>query len=625
MKWIVSCLIVCSLVAISSDSTWAEEAKLTAGNALTLNMTRQDSQGNVHAISPSSRKAARVYVFVTGECPISRTYFPVLNDLYKSWGKNEGDVELIGIWADVTQSPQDVAQFAKDFSIEFPILLDRDASLGKALKPTTVPEAFVLNHHGEVEYHGRIDDRFLQLGARKPEPSEDTLKLAVDNVVAGLKVVISETKPVGCFYELPPARKPAEAELTFNRDIAPILNANCVVCHREGEVGPFTLTSYMDAAKRARQIARVVDQKLMPPWKAAQTHGEFEGQRTLTDHEIETIKQWAKSDRAEGEAADLPPLPTFASDWALGEPDLVLEMPVDFTVPAGGPDIFQNFVIPYDVPENKLVATVEFKPGDASVVHHSLLFLDNSGRARKLDEKTPEPGYSTFGGPGFAPAGSIGGWSPGKMPRRLPDGLGRMMDKGFDLVMQIHYHPSGKETIDRSKVGIYFVDKPKNEAFAIWTSNFDLDIPAGEANYRAKAVYKLPTDVTMLSCIPHMHLLGQQMTVTAQLPDGTTKQLIDVPQWDFNWQDEYMFAEPFKLPAGTKLEVVARFDNSSENPSNPSTPPQRVTFGEETTDEMLYCFFLVATEDPNMVPLVEGDVLTQEVMRRAAYRLRKGR
>lgn len=615
-------LLIVALMCLTWMGTIHAEEKPTE---FTANLTRQDQTGSIHQLAPKSRKSVRVFIFMSGECPVSRSYFPVLNELYVKWGKNQEDIQLMGVWADVTQSPQQVAQYAEEFGIDYPILLDRDAEMGKALKPTNIPEVFVLNGEGKIAYRGRIDDRYLELGRSKPEPTEHTLANAVDAVKAGIGVAVAFQEPVGCYYELPPMPKPGEADLTYNRDIAPILNANCVVCHREGEVGPFPLTSYMDAAKRARQIGRVVDMKLMPPWKAAQDHGEFEGQRTLTDHEIETLKAWAKTDRVEGDPKDLPPTPKFADDWHLGPPDMILEMEKPFEVPAGGPDLFQNFVIDYEIPEDKLVATVEFKPGDASVVHHSILYLDNSGKARQKDAKTPEPGYSTFGGPGFVPSGSIGGWSPGKTPRPLPDGLGRKMGKRSDLVMQIHYHPSGKATKDRSRVGIYFVDKPKNEAFAVWTSSFELDIPPGEANYQAKATYTLPTDLTMLSCIPHMHLLGQEMTVTAKLPDGTTQQLIHVPQWDFNWQDEYMYAKPFKLPAKTVLEVVARYDNSDGNPSNPSSPPERVTFGEQTTDEMLYCFFLVAVDDPKLVPVVAIDAMTHEGIRRAAHRLKTGR
>jgi hypothetical protein len=401
------------------------------------------------------------------------------------------------------------------------------------------------------------------------------------------------------------------------------LFANCVICHRDGEVGPFPLTRYEDAAKRAKQIARVVEQRLMPPWKAAETHGEFEGQRTLTDRQIETLKAWAGGERAEGSAADLPAVPRFSLGWRLGAPHLVLEMQSDFEVPAEGPDVFQNFVIPIDIPENKLVAAVDFAPGNPRVVHHALLFLDLNHAGRKLDDRTPEPGYASFGNPGFMPTGSIGGWSPGKTPRRLANGLGRYLQKGSDLVMQVHYHPTGKREIDRSKVGVYFVDKPQNVAVDVWAAAFSHEIPPGEKNYRLTASYTLPSEVRMLGVVPHMHLLGRELRATAMLPDGTQRSLIHIPQWNFNWQDDYRFAEPFNLPEGTRLEVEAVYDNSSDNPSNPSSPPRHVAWGETTTDEMLYCFFLVSPEDrSDLIPLVT-DVLTREVKAKTAARLRR--
>jgi hypothetical protein len=334
----------------------------------------------------------------------------------------------------------------------------------------------------------------------------------------------------------------------------------------------------------------------------------------LTSHQKETLRLWGEGERAEGNPADLPPAPQFVPGWRLGKPDLVLEMSDEFVIPADGPDIFQNFVIPIDLPASKLVAATDFVPGNPRVVHHSLLFLDSNRIARKLDAKTPEPGYSSFGDPGFMPSGSIGGWSLGKTPRRLPNGLGRDLQKGSDLVMQVHYHPSGKRETDRSKVAVYFVDKPKNVAADIWASAFTHDIPPGEKNYRLKASYTLPNEVLMLGVVPHMHLLGRSMRAVAKLPDGSERLLIDVPHWNFNWQDDYRFARPFKLPKGTRLNVEATYDNSSDNPSNPSNPPQRVTWGEETTDEMLYCFFFVATDSPGDLMPILGDVLMREVM-----------
>ncbi|TWT29268.1 redoxin domain-containing protein [Blastopirellula retiformator] len=608
-------------LALVGQGLYADETKPT--KPLAENISLLDATGQIHSLATiSKKKQARVFVFVTGECPISRSYFPLLGRLDEKWNTPDSPVSLQAVWADVTDSPAEIRKFAQEFSIDLPILVDRDGELGQRFGTKIVPEAFVLDSEGQLVYRGRIDDKYREIGRKRPEATENTLEEAVAAVVAGQPVNSAEVAAIGCYYESYGPLKDEVADITYTRDVAPILFANCVQCHREGEVGPFPLVTYEDAAKRARQIARVCDSRLMPPWKVAERHGEFEGQRTLTDKQIATLKQWAATNRAKGDLAEMPELPKFPEGWYLGEPDLIVEMPVEFEVPADGPDLYQNFVIPIDIPEDKYVATVEFKPGAASVVHHSLLYLDKNGAARKLDEKTPEPGYGTFGGPGFLPTGSIGGWSPGKMPRKLPEGLGRLLGKGSDLVMQIHYHPSGKVEKDRSKVGIYFVDKPKQEAFALWTSSFLHDIPPGENDYKLRAAYTLTEDVTMLSIIPHMHLLGQTMNVVAELPDGSTRDLLHMPQWDFNWQDEYVYAEPFELPKGTKIVSYATYDNSEDNPSNPSSPPERVTWGEGTNDEMLYCFFLVTTEDKDAIQPMVVDRLTREGIDRAAARLR---
>jgi hypothetical protein len=269
------------------------------------------------------------------------------------------------------------------------------------------------------------------------------------------------------------------------------------------------------------------------------------------------------------------------------------------------------------------VAAVDFVPGNPRIVHHSLLFLDLWKAARRLDAKTPEPGYSSFGDPGFLPSGGIGGWSLGKTPMRLPNGLGRYLKKGSDLVMQIHYHPSGKRETDRSKVGVYFADQGQQVAADIWAAAYTHNIPAGEKQYRMAAKYVLPNDVQLFGIVPHMHLVGRSIKATATFPDGSQRALIEIPRWDFNWQDDYRFARPFKLPKGTRLDVEALYDNSADNPSNPSHPPRPVTWGEETTNEMLYCFFLVTADKPrDLIPILT-DVLTRELIGRNSVPKRK--
>ncbi|MEM8943916.1 MAG: alkyl hydroperoxide reductase, partial [Planctomycetota bacterium] len=371
---------------------------------------------------------------------------------------------------------------------------------------------------------------------------------------------------------------------------------------------PFTLSTYEQVAKRAEWIASITEERIMPPWIPHPSGEGFVGERWLSDHELKLLRRWAETGRARGDERDLPPRPAFAEGWRLGEPDLVVRMQEPFTVYANGPDLFQNFVIPIDIRNDRMVSAIEFHPGNNRVVHHCVLFLDSNGVARRLDEATTEVGYANFGGPGFAPTGALGGWSVGNTPRHLPKGMGRYLKQASDLVMQIHYHPTGKEEVDQSEVGLYFIDKPVEETLkepaklvgSIWMANYEMDIPADERSYHRSTSYTLPKDVILVGVVPHMHLLGKSMKVAAEIPNGegpaVEKTLIDVRNWNYNWQDEYYYQQPFELPAGTKLTVDAVFDNSADNPSNPSSPPQRVTWGDETDDEMLFCFFLLSAE-----------------------------
>jgi len=609
-----------TLAAESSGPSSEAAAPATAGGPIAEVVHLQDSTGEVHILTPASTRAARAIVFLSGECPISKSYMPVLKRLQSDWQANEG-VKLLGVWSDPLTPPADIASFVKEYELNFPVLIDREQVLAAKLQPTHVPEAFVLDRDGKLAYRGRIDDTYAKVGQRRPAATKNDLAGAVSALFTGGEIAEPKTTPVGCHFETLPENEDEDAEITFTRDVAPIVFTNCVACHREGEVGPFSLTDYTSVAKRGKQIMEVIDERLMPPWMPSQTHGEFEGQRSLTDKEKETIRKWLAAGSPEGDSTELPPLPPATNGWRLGEPDMIVEMPVEFELRADGADVFQCFVIPVDIPEDKFVAAIDFVPGNSKIVHHSILFLDNNGVARKRDAATPEVGYSTFGGPGFAPTGSLGGWSPGKTPRKLAGGMGRYFQKGSDILMQIHYHPSGKVEKDRSKAAIYFIDKPKNVAADIWVADHSHNIPAGESDYKVKASYKLNQELQMLGVVPHMHLLGRSMTAVAKLPDGTSRELVNVPNWDFDWQDDYRFTTPFRLPKDTVIEVEAIYDNSENNPSNPSSPPQRVTWGEETTNEMLYCFFLVAVDNPkqNLAPLLQ-DMLRREAISRATGR-----
>ena len=242
-------------------------------------------------------------------------------------------------------------------------------------------------------------------------------------------------------------------EVTFNKDVARILWNNCASCHRPGQIAPFSLLTYHDAAKRADFIKDITKDRRMPPWKAEQGFGEFRDARRLSDKDIDTLARWAAAGVPEGDPHDLPAPRHFTDGWQLGTPDLILQMNKPFAVPAGGPDIYRNFIIPIPIDQNRTIAAVEFRPGNRRVVHHALFFLDALGRARKRDGEDGKPGYASFGGIGVLPTGSLGGWAPGTMPRRLPDGTGMFLAKGSDLVLSIHYHPDGKEEVDQFIAG----------------------------------------------------------------------------------------------------------------------------------------------------------------------------
>jgi mono/diheme cytochrome c family protein len=389
------------------------------------------------------------------------------------------------------------------------------------------------------------------------------------------------------------------APVTFNKDIAPILYANCASCHRPGEIAPFSLLSYQDAAKRAKLIATVTARHYMPPWKPEPGFGDFAGAHRLTDDQIAHIQQWAESGAPEGDPADRIEPPKFTEGWQLGKPDLVVQMPEAFTIPADGRDIYRCFVVPLNLTEDKSVAAVEFRPGNRKVVHHSILHLEQPGADRRRDGADQRPGYNCFGGGGVGVEGGLGGWVPGQRPEFLPDGVARSLPKGSDLIIQNHYHPSGKTETDQSSVGIYFAKTPPTRiVLTLPVASRNLYIAAGDDAYKVTASFTTPIRMEITEVAPHMHLLGKEMKVTATLPDGSTRPMIWIKDWDFNWQGQYRFKEPLILPPGSRVDMEATFDNSANNPRNPNSPPKLVRWGEQTTDEMAIVFLQSVTSNP---------------------------
>jgi mono/diheme cytochrome c family protein len=388
----------------------------------------------------------------------------------------------------------------------------------------------------------------------------------------------------------------AADKVTFSETIAPIVYQNCVTCHRPGEAAPFSLISYEDVKKRGALIAAVTKSRYMPPWHAAHGYGEFADERRLTDPQIAAIGAWVSAGMPQGDPAKMPKLPEFADGWHLGKPDLVLEMPAGYDLPASGPDVFRNFVIPAGLTEDKWVKAVEFRPSARKVVHHVLFAYVGGGSLARLDGADGKPGFGGMGAIGLVPgqgsSGALGGWAVGGTPVFLPEGLALPLPKGSDFVLQMHFHLTGKPETERSTVGIYFADKaPERRMWsvqlpALFGFGAGINIPAGEKNYTIEDSITLPVDVQAFSVGGHAHYVGKEMKATAMLPDGSTQPLIWIQDWDFNWQDRYNYQTPVSLPKGTRIDVRLRYDNSADNPRNPSNPPKRVWWGEQSFDEM---------------------------------------
>jgi mono/diheme cytochrome c family protein len=384
----------------------------------------------------------------------------------------------------------------------------------------------------------------------------------------------------------PPA--PGASGVTFNKDIAPVLWQHCAACHRAGQLGPFSLVTYEDARPRAREIARAVETRQMPPWKPEPGHGDFVGVRRLTDDQIALIKRWASDGGRQGDPNDLPPTPAWAEGWQLGQPDLIISMSEPYSLAASGPDVFRTFVVPIPGSSRRYVRAMEFNPGNFQAVHHANIKIDQTRRSREWDEAGPGPGYEGGGSrEAKFPDGHFLGWTPGQSPRVSPPGMSWRLEPASDLVIELHLMPIGRIVPVQASVGLFFTDEPPTRTpYMLRIGRQDIDISAGQRDYANTDSYKLPVDVDVLGVQPHAHYLARDVHGLATLPDGSTRELVYIKDWDFHWQDVYQFVEPLALPKGTVVSMRYTYDNSEANPRNPNKPPKRVTFGQTSTSEM---------------------------------------
>ena len=362
------------------------------------------------------------------------------------------------------------------------------------------------------------------------------------------------------------------ASVTYAKDVAPLLHAKCISCHRPGEVAPMALRTYDEVRPWARSIRQKVSTRQMPPWFADPAHGSFSNDARLTNQQIDTIVTWVDAGAPRGNPADEPHVPALPEGWQLGEPDYIITLPA-IDVPAEGKDIFPTPNITIDIPDDRWIRALEIRPSNREVTHHSVLFLAGAN----------------VGQSGFIDV--LGVWAVGTNATEYPDGVGRWIRKGQQLRTNLHYHPNGKPAVDQTRVGLYFGkgDLKKEVASAV-AGDIAFRIPAGAKNHEMRALFPIDQDINIVSYFPHMHFRGKDMTLTALMPDGRRQTLLSVPAYDFNWQLYYYPTTPVPIPRGAIIEAVAHYDNSADNKNNPD-PTRDVTFGEQSNDEMMFGVF----------------------------------
>ncbi|OGG51052.1 MAG: hypothetical protein A3F84_19040, partial [Candidatus Handelsmanbacteria bacterium RIFCSPLOWO2_12_FULL_64_10] len=442
----------------------------------------KDLDGTARTLKEYRDRKALIIVFFSLECPISNKYRGHLVRIHE--GYHARGIQLIAVNANDNESIERIAADAAGHPVRFPVLKDPQNVLADRLGAETTPHAFLFDSSGVLRYRGEIDD-----GVGVPEKvSSQGLLEALDALLAGKEIARPVTRPFGCAIRraIPSARPLSPDAPTFNREIVRLLQDHCQGCHRPGGIGQVSFLPYEQAVAWAADIRDAVQSRTMPPWNAREGFGEFVGARRLTGAQIETFSKWVDAGMPEGAPADLPPLREFPEGWSLGRPDLILTPAEAYPVEATGRDEYRCFVMPIALPEDRYVSAIEVLPGAREVVHHVSVYLDESGHAEALDRADLGPGYDSFGGIGFPPSGTLGGWAPGNTPHRLPDGVGRLLPRRARVVMQVHYHKSGRATRDLSRLGIYFSSAPVDKRLYEETvASRLLFIPPGAKHYNS--------------------------------------------------------------------------------------------------------------------------------------------
>ncbi|QDV43168.1 Thiol-disulfide oxidoreductase ResA [Stieleria neptunia] len=558
------------LAGISAMASGSEDESAAIIGSKVADFTLDNCYGKPVSLSDFDDRHAIAIVFLGTECPLAKLYGPRLTDIQQRYA--DRGIQVIGINSNTQDSLTEIAAYVHRHAIGFPMLKDLGNVVADAMGAKRTPEVFLIDREHKVRYHGRIDDQY-GVGYARERDAEPELTRAIDQLLAGQPIGVPRTEPVGCHIGRVKAIE-ATGEVTYTKHIAAIFNAHCVKCHRDGEIAPFTLTRYDDVLGWEDTILEVIADNRMPPWSANPAHGTFANDPRLSQRERELIETWVDNGMPEGDPRDLPTPPEFIAGWQMGRPDEVIKMRDHaFRVPAEGIIDYQRFVVDPGWDEDKYIVAAEARPDQRSVVHHILVYVIPAGERREDLRQV------------------VAGYAPGSPPMVLTEGVALQVKAGSKLLFEMHYTPNGTEQDDLSYVGVRFtnnenVRKLLRGRLAI---NTEFVIPAGESHHVVSATYDAHTEENLISMSPHMHLRGKSFRYVAHFPDKTSKVLLDVPNYDFNWQLKYVLAEPLRIPRNTRIECTAVFDNSESNLTNPD-PTKPVRWGDQSSEEMMIGF-----------------------------------
>ena len=576
-------VVVCLAQALLTAAEPEKESRLGKPIA---NFELADFRGQPWSLAAVKDKPIIVVAFLGIECPLMQQYAPRLQQLHEQFA--DKGVELVVINSNQQDTLSELGHFAKHHSLKFPLLKDPANKVADQFHAERTPEVFVLDKERKVRYHGRIDDQF-GVGVSRVKPQRLDLSVAIEELLAGKPVSVAETEPTGCFIGKI-LRPTGNVTVTYSKHIAPILNEHCVRCHRPGEIGPFALTNYEESVGWAEMMAEVIEQQRMPPWHANPKHGHFANDARLTDEQKQLIYRWVDEGAAEGDRKDLPPAPKFTAGWQIGEPDQIVYMSEkDSEIPATGEVKYRYFFVDPKFTEDKWIQAAECRPGNPAIVHH-IIVATRDGTGRGNDDLD---------------SGWLAATAPGAKPMILPPGLAKKVPAGSKFIFQMHYTPNGKATTDRSCIGLKFAD-PATVKKIVATDKASFHffaIPPGAEAHKVEASHAFRQDTLVYAFFPHMHVRGKAFRYTAIFPDGRKEILLDIPRYDFNWQNTYELAEPLRMPAGAKMHCEAWYDNSVNNPANPD-PKKTVRWGDQTWEEMMIGYFSASLADQDLTKVV---------------------